>query len=299
MTPAKEPGLLRSVLRSGLSERGQKEVSLVLDSLSIDYRVERSPGGYILTVDPSDEAVARTALTEYAAENKGWPGEEEPLPVLSPHRVSHVFYAATLSAFHWLSLRHVGGIDWHQEGMAQAGKVQQGEWWRSITSLCLHLDERHLLGNIVFGILFGFFVCQLFGPGVGWGAILAAGILGNLVATAIHPATHAAVGASTAVFGSVGLLAAYQWARRRDAGAGPLHRRAPLLIGLALLGYLGTSGDHTDILSHVTGFLAGLFLGSLLAGQRHKLPASPVAQIGWAVGVAVTLAGAWWKALQS
>src|SRR5438034_425376 len=62
------------------------------------------------------------------------------------------------------------------------------------------------------------------------------------------------IGASTAVFGALGALAAF-----------PQHRRrawVPLGAGLALLAFLGTS-KRADLAGHLCGFVAGLLLGAV------------------------------------
>jgi len=72
------------------------------------------------------------------------------------------------------------------------------------------------------------------------------------------------VGASTAVFGALGSLAAL-----------PRHRRRPWIplgAGLALLAFLGTS-KRADFAGHLFGFVAGVLLGagvSLLPPLRSR-----------------------------
>ena len=69
-----------------------------------------------------------------------------------------------------------------------------------------------------------------------------------------------AVGASTAVFGAVGLLAGRGVAQRLRRGELGLRIWVPLAAGLALIAMLGT-GERSDIWAHGFGFLAGSFLG--------------------------------------
>ena len=45
------------------------------------------------------------------------------------------------------------GADWLSIGDLQAGAAR--EWWRAVTALTLHLDQEHLLGNLLFGVLAG------------------------------------------------------------------------------------------------------------------------------------------------
>ena len=114
-----------------------------------------------------------------------------------------------------------------------AGPTRAGEFWRAVTALTLHLDVGHLLANLGFGIVFGLLAGQLLGAGrrVGHGA--RRGGAANLLNAFIQPATHSSVGASTAVFATLGLLAAYAWRRRARPGRS---------LGLPL----GTAGRRRD-----------------------------------------------------
>ena len=100
-----------------------------------------------------------------------------------------------------------------------AGRVRDGEWWRTLTAMTLHVDAEHLIGNLLFGAAFGLIAGHLLGNGLAWCSIVAAGALGNVVDALLHPAAHTAIGASTAVFATLGLWAAYVWRRRRELEA--------------------------------------------------------------------------------
>ena len=134
-----------------------------------------------------------------------------------------------------------------------------------MTSLTLHADIEHLSGNLFFGALFGVLVTQILGSGVGWLAILLAGFGGNAVNALVQPAIHRSLGASTAVFGALGLLVGYEWLRRRQVALPAVRRWAPPVLGAFLLGWLGFGGENTDVLAHVFGFGCGVLLGIPLA----------------------------------
>ena len=82
------------------------------------------------------------------------------------------------------------------------------------------------------------------------------------------------VGASTAVFTALGLLAAYSWRERHLMAQRPAQRYGPLFAGVILLGWLGTSGEHTDVMAHLLGFAVG---GDSRRRDRRRAPAAPVA----------------------
>jgi membrane associated rhomboid family serine protease len=90
-----------------------------------------------------------------------------------------------------------------------------------------------------------------------WLLILIGGTVGNLMNVLVQRPWHTAIGASTAVFAALGLLAAYLWTGKqliRDSWA---RRWAPVVGAVVMLAWLGTGGERTDIVAHLTGFLAG------------------------------------------
>jgi membrane associated rhomboid family serine protease len=112
-----------------------------------------------------------------------------------------------------------------------------------------------------------------------------AGTGGNLLNAWLRGAPHDAVGASTALFGVVGVLSGLAYRRRVV-----LAMRKPWLTiaaGLALLAMLG-AGEGTDLLAHFFGFVAGFPLG--LIARRVDAPAGQVAA---GAGALALVTGAW------
>jgi membrane associated rhomboid family serine protease len=112
--------------------------------------------------------------------------------------------------------------------------------------------------------LFGTAVCATMGWGVGWLMILATGVVGNLANAFFYGAGHLSVGASTAVFGAIGILAAHQFSKKFKLRSHRMRAWLPLAGGLALLGML-SSGERVDLTAHLFGFLAGMILGAFHA----------------------------------
>ena len=79
----------------------------------------------------------------------------------------------------------------------------------------------------------------MLGSGLAWASILATGAMGNLFNALIRPGAHTSVGASTAVFAALGLVAAFAWKRRSYPNEPKLARWAPLVGAVVLLSYLG------------------------------------------------------------
>ncbi len=88
--------------------------------------------------------------------------------------------------------------------------------------------------------------------------ILLAGGAGNLLNDLFEPASHTSIGASTAVFGAVGLLAVLALRDGAMQWRSGIRRWAPLAAGVMLLFFLGTEGEQVDVGAHVGGFAAGV-----------------------------------------
>jgi len=278
----------------------------VLSAASIRYRVEEWDGGCGIYVRPAQAAAARRELAEYERSVADWaPGAQGREDQDDQPRTSEVEVAVSLAVAAGLLLFHrrAGALGQaapvFQQGCADSARMVAGEWWRAVTALTLHADLTHVLGNAAFCFFFGVFACRQAGVGVGWLAILLSGVLGNLAKAHVAGPGHVAVGASTATFGALGLLAVYQLARnvRRYGKSLSIWNRAwlPLGAAAAMLALLG-AGPRADMVAHLCGLGAGLLLGAgSLPLLKRRLP-------GWcqalllAVGLAV-VHGSWQRAL--
>ena len=190
-------------------------LTLVLEARGIEYRFHRAAGEYSIVVRSSDEVRARAELETYVRENRDWQLRAPALPKQASGWSGVLIYWDILLMVTLLEHYHVFGCDWLAAGRMNAGLVCEGEWWRTVTALSLHLDLVHLTGNLIFGTLFGLFAGQLLGSGLAWFSILVAGAFGNAMNAWIQPAQHSAVGASTALFAALGMLSAHAWKRQR------------------------------------------------------------------------------------
>ncbi len=237
----------------------------MLSARSIPYRLnpERHPTELLVPARHAEIAAHEIGL--YLKENQGQPARAQRLK-LSNNTLTTLSVLALLGIFHNLTYFRIAGlgyesIDWLKLGNADSGLIIAGEWWRIVTSLTLHADGQHLLGNLLIGGYFVVRLCHLTGTGFGWLLILAAGSIGNLVNAIVHGPGHNAVGASTAIFGAIGIAGAL--------GTVISHRRRfrfwllPLAAACVLLAFLGSgNGDsRTDLGAHLLGFLSGIGLG--------------------------------------
>gem|GEM_PF-779810 len=175
-------------------------------------------------------------------------------------------------------------------GAKENGRILQGEGWRLLTAMFLHVGPVHLLVNTVALLYVGGVVERIFGHWRFLTVYTAAGVSGSAASFLFTPALSA--GASGAIFGLMGALL-YFGSRRprlflRTIGRGVLFY---LFLNL-LLGMVLPSVDHY-------GHLGGLVGGILVAGAvglpgEIRRPARLVFAVGWGLLVAGALwLGGW------
>jgi rhomboid protease GluP len=251
-----------SPLRSACEER-----AFVLTAVQIPSEVAVEEGLWVLRVAQRQAAHAVHHLHQYAGERRHPRASAPPARHFPGAWRGALLYSLLLLFVSLLAAQHLPGLDLFAAGAMGALGVQAGEWWRAWTALTLHWDAEHLLGNLGFGALFGFFAAQQFGNGRAWLLIVLGAGLANLAEGMLMSGSYISAGASTAVFNAVGLIAANAWQTRRAYSVPGWRRAAPLVGGVMLLAWLGTEGEHTDVLSHALGFATGLAAG-LLFGTR-------------------------------
>jgi membrane associated rhomboid family serine protease len=273
-----------------------REFSLVLEARGIEHEVQESGGHWVLTVPPPLVHRANDEISRYSAERnvpRSTPNLIEPFSGAS---IGVIGYALILLVTAYCAGIGLFGADWLSLGALDVGAGR--EWWRALTALTLHLDQEHLMGNLLFGAVAGIAAGRLLGPGVAWASILGAGALANYVEILIAPATHRAVGASTAVFAALGLLAGLAWRQRLTLRERLWYRWAPLIAGICLLTLLGAGNAHVDVLGHGLGFLFGTAVGWLYAQTGVPRSRGMRLQIVTGVGAALLVCAAWLLALR-
>jgi membrane associated rhomboid family serine protease len=281
-----------TAVRVTTSRRRADEWAVVLAAEDIPHRLRQRLDGWALLV-PSDAATAALeALDAYDRENSG-EGASSRDDGATARRPTAVGIAVGLLLVWFFAITgpRAGHSAWFDRGSADAQRMLAGEWWRAVTALTLHADAPHLLGNALAGALLVTVVCQRLGPGVGVWLLLLAGAGGNALTAVAHGGNHVSVGASTAIFGAIGILAGVRIVAPHGAAASARKSWVVIAACLALLALLGT-GPHADLLAHLFGLLVGGGLG-LIGGLalRKAPPAAGQWPLVAAAGVAVV--GAW------
>jgi membrane associated rhomboid family serine protease len=282
--------VFRSFWRSACEERG-----FVLHAVGIESQVAWLGRAWVLLVPAVHQSAALAQLEHYERENPPRRRTAAPERLHRGAWLGSLAYAAVILCVGYLAGGLALNADWLEAGALAAGPTRAGEFWRAVTALTLHLDVGHVLANLGFGVVFGLLAGQLLGAGIAWTTVLFSAAAANLVNAFLQPDTYSSVGASTAVFATLGLLAAYSWRRRRDEGDRWAYRWAPLVAGVILLGFTGAGGERTDVLAHLTGFATGALAG--VAHAAFRVPRGVAAQIiAGALALSVVV-GAWMLAL--
>jgi len=245
--------------------------ALVLTSLQIPHQIIDDSGTCVLIVPAQFSARASNELQLYDEENP--PIRPKLVPKIEhqnamPGLIGYVFVVCMIAGMAGYSFFQ---SNWFVAGRVDGELIRNGEIWRLFTALTLHSGVRHLLGNIIFGVFFGLFAGRLLGSGVAWLTIVLAAASGNALNTMFLDATHRSIGASTAVFAALGLVAGYVWFGKLMSQERWSNRYGPVVGGLALLMYTGTGGENTDIGAHLLGFVCGFGAGLILI-RLGKIP---------------------------
>ena len=277
------------------SKKRCMEYALVLQSMGIRCDVLPNDSGFALVVQVRDEDRAREQLRLYRYENRAWPPRWDPHLGVHDGLASACLYGVTILLIDILQRDHAFSLDWLRAGMSHAGLIGEGEWWRTVTALGLHGDSVHLAGNLLFGLAFGFLAGGLLGWGLAWSGMVLAGSIGNALNAFVQAPDHISIGASTAVFATLGILATYTWKQRQAQ----INHLVPLGGGIALLAFIGMGGERTDIFAHFAGFGSGCLFGLVfwVLETRSLLAAWHKHTLGFATSLFFALA--WTLALRA
>ncbi len=271
--------------------------ALVLLAMGIDCLLVARSRGTALLVAASDAADAHYQLAAYVRENQRPRRAPAPSRPIGEGIDAALVFCAAVVFVQAAAGRDAFGADWLAAGSAQAGLIANGEWWRTITALGLHGDLGHLMSNLAAGSLFGILIAQMIGPGLTWFAIVAAGGTANALNAMLNTPSHTSIGASTAVFAALGILAALSFKRQEAFGGPGLRRWLPLAAGAMLLAFLGVGGERTDVGAHFAGFAVGCLFGIGLHLAQARLPQGRAAEFRYGAAALGLFAGAWTIAL--
>ncbi len=278
-----------------LSREKVEEWALVLSASSIPHQIEQEGGEWVIYADKFDLARSEKVLLQYEKENLGW-SSKLTVKQLYKRTFSGLVIAFLLLVFYWFIKSDNTWPVWFRIANASAEHIMRGELWRAVTALFIHADNLHIISNVISCLIFCSVVCRLYGYGLGWFLILLSGISGNLLTAFFYRTGHYSIGASTAIFGAVGLIGVWRFTYWRKH---PFSRKRAwlyLVVVLVLLGILG-AGKNTDILAHLFGGIAGCVVG-IPAVKMIAHPLSKKRQLFLAALSVSIVAVSWFFALR-
>ena len=266
-----------------------EEWELALLAQGLSPSLSRTRDVFVLSVPENQVGKALIGLSTYEGENPPKLRERD-APAEPPNFIAGASIAGILMLFFFITVALYPTVPWFEHGSADADRILLGELWRTVTALTLHANLAHVLSNAIGITLFLGALSSIVGPGLGSALVLLAGACGNLANALIHESAHVSVGASTSVFGAVGMLGGLGLARRGRKKVSGRRPWIPVAAALALLAILGAGEERVDVLAHLFGFLFGSVLGFL---SGFVTPRPPGFRIQWACGTAAFALVVW------
>ena len=288
------------IVAKSRESRVMRHLFLVLCAAEIGSTLRCNQGTWYLRVNAIDAAKAQQEIHEYQTETQVIAAPAETRHISPKAAVlGSAIYALILGTVMYAQHSEAYGDFLKTAGQMQSSAVRNGHLWRCVTALTLHQDAAHLAGNLVMGIVYGWMVTNRLGAGVGWLATVLAASFGNLLCGLVRPEGHTSIGASTAVFAGLGILAAEATVTAKSSDTSTARRWLPLISGCVLFAWTGTGGSQTDVLAHLAGFSVGATTGVLITA-----PPAPWSRWLWnnqlaCAGVAVgTVIASWILAIK-
>ncbi|MFA5572206.1 MAG: rhomboid family intramembrane serine protease [Candidatus Bathyarchaeia archaeon] len=138
--------------------------------------------------------------------------------------------------------------------------IANGWYWQLFTSMFIHASVFHLIGNMLFLLIFGLRGEEMFSLSEYIGIYFLGGLAGNLLYLPMGIYAAPAVGASGAIFAIFAACVIYD---RRSVKQSVLGA-----IVFAFFLFFINIGENTNLLAHLGGLLVGLFLGYIIASRR-------------------------------
>lgn len=155
-------------------------------------------------------------------------------------------------------------------GIQDNSLVRSGEWWRIITSMFLHADASHILGNMLMLIYLSGILMKFYTNFEYITIYMVSGIVGNMFSLMLMGDAARSLGASGAIMGLGGVLI-YRMFFGSSAKA---FRRAGSYIIIAFMVFYnlayGLFVEGIDNYAHFFGFASGFIIAFIIGRLRIK-----------------------------
>lgn len=154
-----------------------------------------------------------------------------------------------------------------QWGVGSNILIQEGEYWRLLTSIFFHAGLSHTLFNSLALVLFGPALEQMLGKSKFILTYLLAGLAGNLGTYFVEPlAFYTYVGASGAIYGLFGIYIFMIVFRKHLIDS----QNARIVVTILIIGLIMTFiRPGINVSAHIFGFLGGLALGPVVLANAQ------------------------------
>ncbi len=150
----------------------------------------------------------------------------------------------------------------YQWGQLGGAIVYGGAYYQLLTSMFVHASIVHLVGNMIFLLVFGFRCEEMFSLPEYLAIYFLGGLFGNLLSLGFLPYDVPSVGASGAIFALFGAAVVHA---RRSVGQS--------IIGAVIYGFFLlflSSAPNVNNLAHIGGLVVGIVIGYILATRRRR-----------------------------
>ncbi len=151
--------------------------------------------------------------------------------------------------------------------------ISQGQYWRFVTPIFLHVNFLHVGLNMLNLIMLGIFLERLLGSARFVLIYLVTGVV-SVIASYYFAPDVISVGASGAIFGLVGAYSIFVLVHRRAFRRGGVFALLWLVVIIGINLGIGLVIPNVDNSAHIGGLLSGCLLGWLFAPLYRQTAAS-------------------------
>jgi rhomboid protease GluP len=179
------------------------------------------------------------------------------------YKPTYILIALNVAVYIYTSILSGNALQTSIDVQAQWGQynllVFNGWYYQLLTSMFIHASLFHLVGNLLFLLIFGLRGEEMFSLPEFLTIYLVGGLFGNILSLSFGP-DFISVGASGAIFAMFGACVIYGRRSVRQSILGAL-------VYAFFLFFINT-GAGVNIAAHLGGLVFGLLLGYLIATRR-------------------------------
>jgi rhomboid protease GluP len=179
------------------------------------------------------------------------------------YKPTYILIALNVAVYIYTSILSGNALQTSIDVQAQWGQynllVFNGWYYQLLTSMFIHASLFHLVGNLLFLLIFGLRGEEMFSLPEFLTIYLVGGLFGNILSLGFGP-DFISVGASGAIFAMFGACVIYGRRSVRQSILGAL-------VYAFFLFFINT-GAGANIAAHLGGLVFGLVLGYILAARR-------------------------------